>query len=587
MIDASPGPPGDRRNSPGAGRRGTPPVARMGRAKWVAPSASRLVGRASGRDAPRHPAGERWRQRGANRSSRAAISSSLYSGKSSYLARDSAARDAALHRTRRPTHWASGGTPNPLGRPASDGTSNPLKWVARPARGSPASCRGAMAATKRESFLSRGDQFVSLLVEIVVSRAGQGGAGRRPASDETSNPLGIGRDAQPTGPPCIGRDVQPAQVGRASRPRLPGILPGSDGDNEARIVPLALWCVRVSLLATIVVTRAGQCGAGRRPASDGTPNPLGRPASGGTPNPPKWVARPARGSPASCRGAMAATKRESFLSRGDQFVSLLGEIVVTRAGQGGAGRRPASGGTPNPLGHPASGGTPNPPKWVAPPGARLPGILPGSDGDNDTGIVPLALWCVRVSLLATIVVSRAGQCGAGRRPASGGTPNPLGRPASGGTPNPLCRPASGGTSNPPKWVAPPGAMLPGILPGSDGGNETRIVPLALWCVRVSLLATIVVTRAGQGGAGRRPASDETSNPLGIGRDVQPTGHRTGRPTHLGIGRDVQPTGHRAGRPTHLGIGRDVQPTRQRDSTSGPRCAARIDLSVLGGRRNLK
>ncbi len=85
-------------------------------------------------------------------------------------------------------------------------------------------------------------------------------------------------------PPCIGRDAQPTYpalhraktpnpqwppctVGRASCARLPGIVPGSDGVNDTRIVPLALWCVRVFLLGRIVVTCAGQGGAGPRPAS--------------------------------------------------------------------------------------------------------------------------------------------------------------------------------------------------------------------------------------------------------------------------------------------------------------------------------
>ncbi len=293
--------------------------------------------------------------------------------------------------------------------------------------------------------LARRSVGVSLLGTIVVSCPGQGGAGR-PTHYSGSRQSGsrVPREAprHPAGerwrqrhadrssraaiswclstrddrrnlpgtvrrgtPPCIGRDAQPttvgrAKVGRASRARLPGILPGSDGDNDTRIVPLARRSVGVSLLGTIAVTRPGQGGAGRRPASDGTSNPLG--ASGETPNPlqwvaPKWVARPARGSPASCRGAMATTTRESYLSRGDQLVSLLGTIVVSRQGQGGAGRRPASDVTSNPL------------QVGRASRARLPGILPGSDGDNDTRIVPLARRSVGVSLLGTIAVSRQGQ----------------------------------------------------------------------------------------------------------------------------------------------------------------------------------
>ncbi len=62
-------------------------------------------------------------------------------------------------------------------------------WVARLARGSPASCRGAMTSTTRRSaplaprsvrLFSRGTIF--------AFRTGQGGAGRHPASDGTSNP---------------------------------------------------------------------------------------------------------------------------------------------------------------------------------------------------------------------------------------------------------------------------------------------------------------------------------------------------------------------------------------------------------------
>ncbi|MGA7616427.1 MAG: hypothetical protein WBX15_14735, partial [Thermoanaerobaculia bacterium] len=82
---------------------------------------------------------------------------------------------------------------------------------------------------------------VSLLGRIVVTCLEQGGAGRHPASDETSNPLGHPASDE-TSNPHVGR----GKVGRASRARLPGILPGSDGDNATRIAPLAMQSVRVS-----------------------------------------------------------------------------------------------------------------------------------------------------------------------------------------------------------------------------------------------------------------------------------------------------------------------------------------------------
>ncbi len=138
---------------------------------------------------------------------------SLFSGGSWQLARDRVARDATLHRTRRPTHmWVPG------------------KWVAHPARGSPASCRGAMASTPRGSLLSRCGPFESLF---------SGGSWQ------------LARDR-------VARD---ATLHRTRR-------------------PTHMWV-------------AG-----------------------------KWVARPARGSPASCRGAMASTSRGSLLSRCSPFESL-------------------------------------------------------------------------------------------------------------------------------------------------------------------------------------------------------------------------------------------------------------------------
>ncbi len=420
----------------------------MGRAQWVAHSGSRVP-----REARRHRAGERWRQRRADRSSRDVVCSCLLTREDRrILPGGRTARDAALHRARRPTHF---------GRPAQWVA---RKWVARPARGSPASCRRAMASTPRGSFLSRCGLFVSLYSGgSAYPVRGQGGAGRRPAPDGTSNPLGIGRDAQPTlaalhsGSRESGsrvprearrhragerwrqrradrssRDVvcsclftredlrilsgagrrgtPPCTVGRASRARLAGILPGSDGVKETQIAPLAMWCVRVSRLS------------GR--SSHLAPN----------------------------RAA-----RDAALHRARRPTHRHGSRTVGRASR-----------------------------------ARLAGIVPASDGVNAARIVPLAMWFVRVSLLGTICVSCPG---AGRR---GTPPCTVGRASR--------------------------ARLAGIVPASDGVNPARIVPLAMWFVRVSLLGRICVSCPGAGRRGTPPC---------IGRDVQPTGHRARRPTHFG------------------------------------------------------
>ncbi len=373
--------------------------------------------------------------------------------------------------------------------------------------------------------------------------------------------------------------------------------------GSSRIAPLARRCIRVSLLGRIVVTCPEQGGAGRHPASDGTSNPLWPPGilPGSDGVNVTRIVRLARGSPASCRGAMASTPRGSLLSRCGPFeslfsggssriaplarrcirVSLLGRIVVTCPEQGGAGRHPASDRRSNPL-------------W-------LPGILPGSDGVNGTRIVPLARRCVRVSLLGAIVAACLEQGGAGRHPASDGTSNPL-------------------------WP-------PGILPGSDGVNVTRIAPLAMWSVRVSLLGRNVADRSSRAavhsglfaredrrnlsGAGRR------GTPPCIGRDVQPTvAPRRGagerwrqrhenrssrdvvcsglftredrrnlpgagrRGTPPCIGPEVQPTlatWHRTGGPTHFGH-------LASDGTSNPLAASGQTADLMAaavGRSNLE
>ncbi len=256
------------------------------RVEWVAPSGSRAEWVA--RPARGSPASCRGAMASKKRRlllSRCGAFVSLFSRDDLRIShRNRAARDAALHRTGRPTHyrWVA------------------RKWVARPARGSPASCRGAMASKKRASLLSRRSAFSSRLSgrssHLAPNRAARDAALHRTgrpthwASDGTSNPL---------------------RVGRASRARLPGILPGSDGVKETQIAPLAMWCVRVSRLS------------GR--SSHLVPNRAARDAAlhrTGRPTHCKWVARLARGSPASCRGAMASKKRRLLLSRCGAFVSL-------------------------------------------------------------------------------------------------------------------------------------------------------------------------------------------------------------------------------------------------------------------------
>ncbi len=200
--------------------------------------------------------------------------------------------------------------------------------------------------------------------------------------------------------------------------------------------------------------------------------------------------------------------------------------VLACAGQGGAGRRPASGGTPNPhtppcigrdaqptypalhragrpthIPRPASGGTPNPHS-----GSRILREAPRHRAGER--------WCQRNANRSSREVvhsrlstrkDRRSLRWAGRR----WTPPCIGR----GRPTHIVGRASC-------------ARLPGIVPGSDGVNETRIVPLGRLCVRVSLLGRIVVTCAGQGGAGPRPASGEDAQP------TYPALHRAGRPTHI-------------------------------------------------------
>ncbi len=139
------------------------------------------------------------------------------------------------HRTGRPTHWASDGTSNPLGigrdvQPTC-GSRESGSRVPREAPRHPAGERWRQRNADRSSRPAA-SSCLSSFGTIVVSCPGQGGAGRRPASDGTSNP-----------------HVDCAQVGRASRARLPGILPGSDGVNATRIVPLARRSVGDSLLS--------------------------------------------------------------------------------------------------------------------------------------------------------------------------------------------------------------------------------------------------------------------------------------------------------------------------------------------------
>ncbi len=190
-------------------------------------------------------------------------------------------------------------------------------WVAHSARGSPASCRGAMASTPRESFLSRRSAFASL------------------------------------------------DSGRSSQ-----LAPGRAARDAA-------------------LHRAG------------TPNPLCLPASVGRASVGRalWVAHSARGSPASCRGAMASTPRESFLSRRSAFASLYsGRSSYPAPGRAARDAALHRARTPNPLCLPASVGRA---PWVAHCGSRILREAPrhpaGERWLNASRIVPLAPECVRVS----------------------------------------------------------------------------------------------------------------------------------------------------------------------------------------------
>ncbi len=340
------------------------------------------------------------------------------------------------------------------------------------------------------------------------------------------------------------RGTPPCTVGRASRARLAGIVPASDGVNTARIVPLAMWFVRVSLLGRTVVSCPRQDGAGRRPASDGTSNPLWPPCIGrdaqptghrtGRPTHRHGSCTVGRASRARLAGIVPASDgvnpaRIVPLATSFVRVSLLGRIRVSCPRQGGAGRRPASDGTSNPLGigrdaQPTLAALHSGSRAVGRASrARLAGIVPSSDGVNAARIVPLAMWFVRVSLLGTICVSCPGAGRCGTPPCIGRDVQPTGhrtrRPTHFGPPCTVGRASC--------------ARLAGIVPASDGVNPARIVPLATWFVRVSLLGRTVVSCPGAGRRGTPPC---------IGRDAQPTGDRARRPTHW----------DRARRPTRWG-----------------------------------
>ncbi len=192
----------------------------------------------------------------------------------------------------------------------------------------------------------------------------------------------------------------PHRIGRGTPHRmLPGIVPGSDGVNVTRIVPLPPRWVRVSLLGRIVVACPGQCGAGRRIASGEDAQPTAPRHRAGE----RWRQRHAdRSSRAAVGSCLPSREDRRSLPR--------------------AMRR----GTPHRIGR----GRPT---------HMLPGIVPGSDGVNVTRVVPLAPRWVRVSLLGRIVVACPRQCGAGRRIASGEDAQPTCSPAS-------CRGAMASTS---------------------------------------------------------------------------------------------------------------------------------------------
>ncbi len=248
------------------------------------------------REAPRHPAGERCRPRARPAPLAATPFPPSRTGMalSNVIPTPRRARKGSRkrHSTERISHRAGRrGTPPCIGRDVQ-----PTKWVARPARGSPASCRGAMPAP------SPSCATCSNAVSTLPHRDGS----LERHSDTTTSPEGLAEttfNRTHLAPRRPARDAAPHRtrrpthtVGRASRARLPGILPGSDAGPEPVLrhlqqrrfhPPAPGWLSRTSFRyhdepgrgrgddIQQNAPRTGQAGAGRRPASDETSNPQG------------------------------------------------------------------------------------------------------------------------------------------------------------------------------------------------------------------------------------------------------------------------------------------------------------------------
>ncbi len=178
--------------------------------------------------------------------------------------------------------------------------------------------------------------------------------------------------------------------------------------------------------------------------------------------------------------------------------------------------------------------------------ARLPGILPGSDGVNGAGIVPLATRRVRVSILGRVVVACTEQGGAGRHPASGEDAQP--------TYATLHRAR---TPNPQKWVAHGGSRILREAPRHPAGER--------WCKRRR-------NRSSRDAASSCLSSREDRRRLhGTGRRGTPPCIGRGRPTHIrhpASGEDAQPTGD-SYRVSSFTVTSSARATRVSPITFGP------------------
>ncbi len=166
----------------------------------------------------------------------------------------------------------------------------------------------------------------------------------------------------------------------------------------------------------------------------------------------------------------------------------VGRIVVACRKQGGAGPRPASGEdaqptcpalhrarTPNPHAPPCIGRDAQPTRWVGQSGSRIVREARrrrAGERWRQRNACRSSRAAVGSSLSAR--EDRRDLPGTGR----GGTPACIGR----GRPTHMPRPASGGTPNPLGGSGKVGrascARLAGVAPASDGVNGTRVVPLA-------------------------------------------------------------------------------------------------------------